>query len=78
MMVLHALGPQLQAVGLGQHVLIGCAVLTMASLGVASLSWIALEKPFIAWGRRFTNPEVLRCDLRNWFARPFSRQGELR
>ena len=33
MRVLHALGPQLQAVGLGQNVLIRCAVLTLASLG---------------------------------------------
>lgn len=69
MMVLHALRPYLAAAGLDQNVFLRCAILTVACVGVAALSWIALEKPFVAWGRHLTAPEALLLSLRDRLAR---------
>lgn len=67
-MVHHALGPHLSRWGLSdeEHNVVRCAILTLASIGVAALSWIAVEKPFIAWGRQWNGPEGL---FATWKAR---------
>lgn len=61
MLVLLVLAPVLDAVGLtsGAHLWLRCAVLVAASVAVAWVSWILLEKPAIDWGRRLTAPEGL-------------------
>lgn len=58
MLVFLAVAPHLDAWGLtsAQNNILRCGALTLASAGVAVVSWIALEKPFIAWGKRLTAP----------------------
>ncbi len=60
-LVAYAFGPLLDATGLTtqKHDILRCAFLTVASVGVAWLSWIAIERPFIEWTRRATAPEGL-------------------
>jgi peptidoglycan/LPS O-acetylase OafA/YrhL len=58
MLVFLAITPHLDRWGLDKahHNLLRCMVLTVISMGVAGISWIVLEKPFIAWGKRLTAP----------------------
>lgn len=58
MLVFLAVSPQLDAWGLTStnHNFLRCMTLTAVSMAIASLSWITLEKPFIAWGKRLTAP----------------------
>ncbi len=68
MLVFLAMAPSLDAVGWtsADHPYFRCSVLVAGSIAAASLSWIVLEKPSIAWGRRLTAPEGL---LTNWHSR---------
>jgi hypothetical protein len=50
----------------------------VACVGVAALSWIALEKPFIAWGRHLTAPEALLQSLRDRLAKLYQPGIKLR
>ncbi len=58
MLVFLAISPRLDAWGLSSadHNLLRCTVLTTISVGVAAISWVTLEKPFIGWGKRLTAP----------------------
>ena len=65
MMVLHALKPHLSAAGFDEHIWLRFAILTLASICVTELSWIALERPLIAWGQRLSEPQVVLEELRH-------------
>lgn len=71
MLVVLAIGPHLDAIGwnAAEHNILRAAALTGASIGVAALSWIALEKPFIAWGRRLAAPEGMLANASSRLAR---------
>lgn len=58
MLVARAFGPLLDHAGLTvqAHSFARCFFLSFASVGVAWLSWISLERPFIAWVRRLSEP----------------------
>ena len=75
LMVVYAFGPLLDAVGLTTeaHDIIRCAVLTVASVGVAWLSWIAIERPFLEWTKRLTAPEALGQSFGRRVARLFTK-----
>jgi peptidoglycan/LPS O-acetylase OafA/YrhL len=77
MLVAYAFGPLLDRAGVTvqSHDLIRCLILTFASVGVAGLSWIALEKPFIDWVRRVSEPGGLWQGLRGRLAKFFAGAG---
>jgi peptidoglycan/LPS O-acetylase OafA/YrhL len=56
MLVVCALNPHLTAVGLGDAVLIKATFFTVASVGIAWLSWIAIERPALAWASAWKLP----------------------
>lgn len=71
MLVAYAFGPMLDAAGLKvqTHDVLRCLVLTAASISVAGLSWIALERPFVGWVRRITAPDGLWDAIRGRLAK---------
>jgi hypothetical protein len=65
MMVLHALKPHLSAAGFDEHIWLRFAILTLASICVAELSSIALERPLDCLGQRLSEPQVVLEELRH-------------
>jgi Predicted acyltransferases len=76
LLVSYAFGPLLDRIGITveAHDILRCALLTFACVGVAWLSWIAIERPFLEWTRRLTVPETLGQTLRERFVRLFSKR----
>lgn len=74
-LVAYAFGPLLDAAGVTTqaHDIVRCAFLTIASVSVAWLSWIAIERPFIEWTRRASAPEGLWQILRERIAKALGR-----
>jgi peptidoglycan/LPS O-acetylase OafA/YrhL len=75
LLVAYAFGPMLDAVGITTeaHDVARCAVLTTVSVGVAWLSWIAIERPFLEWTKRLTTPDALGQSFGTRLARIFSK-----
>lgn len=71
MLVVYAFDPLLARAGitLTDHSVLRCGILTAASLAVASLSWIAIEKPFLLWVRKLTAEDGLWTLLRERVAK---------
>lgn len=61
LLVFLAISPSLDALGFSAtaHPWLRCAILTFITILIAWASWIALEKPFIDWGRRLSAPQGL-------------------
>lgn len=73
-LVWYAFAPLLDAAGLtmARHEIPRILVLTLLSIGMAAISWVALERPLIAWSRRLTTPDGALDVARGWIARFFS------
>lgn len=73
-LVWYAAAPLLNAAGLtmARHEIPHVLALTLLSIGMAALSWVAIERPAIAWSRQFSAPDGILDVARGRIMRFFS------
>ncbi len=73
-LVWYAFTPLLDAAGLtmARYEILHVLALTLLSIGIATISWVALERPLAAWSRRLTAPDGALDVARGRIARFFS------